>query len=330
MLSLIHIYRIVDKYRQGDLLTTAEIRDYIQEIADWTTKMTCYRERAIKKIQMEESQKRLREYDYANGVNKRCKKVVISDRAYASIVAESLSRDPLETGGILLGHYENGIWYVVESTDPVSYTHLKAKDTLIWKYASEDEIISASLSGSVYAPNDTMNSILSVFDQKMRTFTIQPTLLNMLASNNIDIDSVGKQRTAIFLITPDEKTTYHRLVSLFIKQSYESIIYSASLNKGNRVNNRINYILDEFSSLPAINDMPAMISAARSRMIRFLLIVQSKHQLEKRYKEEAATIISNCNNWIFLTSRELDLLRELSELCGEKANRTPNLSLIHI
>ena len=167
----------------------------------------------------------------------------------------------------------------------------KAKDTLIWKYASEDEIISASLSGSVYAPNDTMNSILSVFDQKMRTFTIQPTLLNMLASNNIDIDSVGKQRTAIFLITPDEKTTYHRLVSLFIKQSYESIIYSASLNKGNRVNNRINYILDEFSSLPAINDMPAMISAARSRMIRFLLIVQSKHQLEKRYKEEAATCL---------------------------------------
>ena len=198
---------------------------------------------------------------------------------------------------------------------------------MLWKYASEDEIISASLSGSVYAPNDTMNSILSVFDQKMRTFTIQPTLLNMLASNNIDIDSVGKQKTAIFLITPDEKTTYHRLVSLFIKQSYESIIYSAYLNEGNRVTNRINYILDEFSSLPAINDMPAMISAARSRMIRFLLIVQSKHQLEKRYKEEAATIISNCNNWIFLTSRELDLLRELSELCGEKANRTPNISV---
>lgn len=117
-LSTLRMNRIVDKYRQGDLLTTAEIRDYIQEIADWTTKMTCYRERAIKKIQMEESQKRLREYDYANGVNKRCKKVVISDRAYASIVAESLSRDPLETGGILLGHYENGIWYVVESTDP--------------------------------------------------------------------------------------------------------------------------------------------------------------------------------------------------------------------
>ena len=57
------------------------------------------------------------------------------------------------------------------------------------------------------------------------------------------------------------------------------------------------------------------------------MIVQSKHQLKKRYKEEADTIISNCSNWIFLTSRELELLRELSELCGEKANRTPNISV---
>lgn len=203
----------------------------------------------------------------------------------------------------------------------------KAKDSILWKYASEDELISASLSGSIFAPNDTMNSILSVFDQKMRSFTIQPTLLDMLANNDIDIAKIGTEKTAVFLITPDEKTTYHMLVSLFIKQSYEYLIYTATLNRLNKVENRINYILDEFSSLPAINDMPAMISAARSRDIRFLLIVQSKHQLKKRYKEEADTIISNCSNWIFLTSRELELLRELSELCGEKANRTPNISV---
>lgn len=51
-------------------------------------------------------------------VCRECEKIVISDRAYASILAEALARDPLETGGILLGHYENGVWYVVESTDP--------------------------------------------------------------------------------------------------------------------------------------------------------------------------------------------------------------------
>lgn len=206
----------------------------------------------------------------------------------------------------------------------------RPQDNVLWKYASGDELISARLSGSIDTADDTRKGILSVFDQKLGAFTIRKTLLDMLANNDIDIGLVGCKKTAIFLITPDEKTTYHPLVSVFVKQSYEYLIYIAAQSQSNTVENRVNYILDEFSSLPAINDMPAMISAARSRDIRFLLIVQSKHQLKKRYKEEADTIISNCNNWIFLTSRELELLRELSELCGEKANRLPNISVFDL
>ena len=130
------------------------------------------------------------------------------------------------------------------------------------------------------------------------------------------------------MITPDEKTTYHRLVSLFISQSYQYLIYSALKNENRRVNIRINYILDEFSSLPAIgSDFPSMIVASRSRNIRFLIVAQSKNQLVKRYKEEAETIISNCTNWIFITSRELKLLQEISELCGKDSNNKPNMSI---
>lgn len=201
------------------------------------------------------------------------------------------------------------------------------QNTLLWKYASEDELVAASLSGSVYAPKDTMNSILSVFDQKMRSFTIQPTLLDMLANNDFDIADIGKAKTAVFLITPDEKTSYHRLVSMFIKESYEYLIYLATQTPDNKVENRINYILDEFSSLPQIADMPSMISAARSRDIRFLLVVQSQSSLKQRYLNEAETIISNCTNWIFFTSRELSLLQELSELCGMQKNKQPNISV---
>lgn len=203
----------------------------------------------------------------------------------------------------------------------------QAQNTILWKYASEDELVAASLSGSIYAPKDTMNSILSVFDQKMRSFTIQPTLLDMLANNDFDIADIGKRKTAVFLITPDEKTSYHRLVSMFVKESYEYLIYLATQTENNKVENRINYILDEFSSLPKIADMPSMISAARSRDIRFLLVVQSQSSLKQRYAEEAETIISNCTNWIFFTSRELGLLRELSELCGTQKNHMPNISI---
>lgn len=115
---------------------------------------------------------------------------------------------------------------------------------------------------------------------------------------------------------PDEKTTYHRLISLFVKQSYEYMICQAQKLSSGSFNTRINYILDEFLTLPTIKDFSAMITAARSRNIRFNLCIQSQQQLVYRYREEAETIKSNCNNWIFLTSRELKLLQEISSLAG--------------
>ena len=71
--------------------------------------------------------------------------------------------------------------------------------------------------------------------------------------------------------------------------------------------------------------MPQMITASRSRNIRFTLIVQSKHQLRQRYQEETDTIMSNCANWMFLTSRETELLRDLSELSGVSSHNSEPL-----
>ena len=203
------------------------------------------------------------------------------------------------------------------------------KNDVLWSYAKEDPIICSALIGTVETANDTRASILSVFDQKMRMFIIQPNLLDTLSVNDFELDIIGKKPTALFLIVPDEKTGYHGLASLFIKQSYEYMIFNAqSYSEQNgfhvgKLKNRVNYILDEFSSLPTIRDFPAMITAARSRNIRFNLVIQSKHQLIQRYKDEAETIKTNCNNWIFFTSRELDILEEISSLCGKTLADNP-------
>lgn len=199
----------------------------------------------------------------------------------------------------------------------------------LWNYAKEDDIVTSSLIGTVETANDTRAGILSTFDQKTRMFLLQPNILDMLANNDIDFESIGQKPTAVFLIVPDEKTGYHGLVSLFIKQSYEYLIYKAQTTEENdgfhvgTLKNRLNYVLDEFSSLPTINDFPAMVTAARSRNIRFTLVVQSKHQLLQRYKEETETIQTNCNNWIFFTSRELQILEEISSLCGKTVEDSP-------
>ncbi len=197
----------------------------------------------------------------------------------------------------------------------------------IGKYIKNDEIIEASLTGSLGNAEKTQQNIISLFDSKMRVFIIQPELSQMLSRGNPILNSVGQEKTAVFLIMPDEKTSYHKLVSVFIKQSYEYFIYQAQGLPNKKMPVRINYILDEFSSLPTIEDFPSMISAARSRNIRFNLIIQSQHQLEQRYDKEAETIKANCANLVFLTSRELPLLQDLSALCGLRASGKPLISV---
>lgn len=209
----------------------------------------------------------------------------------------------------------------------------KQRPSILWSYAKSDPIIASSLVGTVETALDTQGGIISTFDQKVRMFSIQPNLMEMLANSTIDLDSMDKKPTAIFVILPDEKTGYHALASLFIKQSYEYLIFRAQSETSNpgitigRLKNRVNYLLDEFSSMPTIQDFPAMITAARSRNIRFTLLIQSKHQLLQRYKQETETIMTNCTNWIILTSREYSFLEEISSLCG-KTNENPPMPVI--
>lgn len=219
-------------------------------------------------------------------------------------------------------------------TDLFSSTRSESiKRSELWKYVEKHETIRARLMGIVICPSDTMSCILSVFDQHMSSFKLQPRLVEMMSSNTLRLDEVGFKPHAIFLIMPDEKSTYHKIVTVFIKQIYEYLIGAAyKASKDGMFPIRVNFLLDEFSSLPMIADFPQMIAASRSRNIRFTIIVQSKHQLRQRYEDETETIQSNCGNWMFLYSRELDLLREISELAGRKNDSPliPVSSLQHL
>ena len=262
---------------------------------------------------------------------------------FANDIAENLTHqdasktDPFwdnSAGSLFFGLTILLFKYCQEYNEPTSAVHIgniirlrnklfsEMRQSPLWRYIKKDDFINSALSGTMEAPNDTRQSILSVFDEKMRIFLIQPNLINLLASNDISFDMITEEKTVVFLILPDEKTSYHKLASLFIKQSYEYIIFNAQQKNKivdkQRNSVRLNYIIDEFSTLPTIKDFPSMITAARSRNIRFNIVVQSKHQLQLRYAEETDTIMANCVNWIFLSSRELKFLQELSLLCGDK------------
>ena len=172
--------------------------------------------------------------------------------------------------------------------------------------------------GTVNAPNETKGGIVSVLKQKVKTLAVTKNLSEMLSKSDFEMDTIGEKPTAVFMIIQDEKTTYHSLATIFVKQCYESLI-SVAHKHGGQLPVRVNFLLDEFANMPKFKDITTMVTAARSRRIRFLFIIQNFAQIKEKYGDhEAETIRGNCGNLIYLLTGELAALEEISKLCGDK------------
>lgn len=197
--------------------------------------------------------------------------------------------------------------------------------TYIKEYFSFKDPASASVinaSSTINAPTDTKGSILSVFRQKIKLFASRENLSEMLSHSDIELADIGRRKTALFIVVQDEKKTYHSLVTILLKQCYETLIGVAQEN-GGELPVRTNFLLDEFANMPPLKDVTTMITAARSRHIRFTMIIQNYAQLNQVYgKENAETIRGNCGNIIYLISAELAALEEISKMCGEVKSKS--------
>lgn len=194
-----------------------------------------------------------------------------------------------------------GTTYIKEyfnSKDPSSPAYINASSTLM-------------------SPTDTKGSILAVFKQKIKLFSSRENLSEMLSYSDFDMEDIGRKKTAVFIVIQDEKKTYHSLVTIFIKQCYETLIDVAQ-ESGGKLTYRTNFILDEFANMPPLKDVTTMVTAARSRKIRFNFIIQNFSQLNQVYgTENGETIKGNCGNIIYLISSEIKALEEISKMCGE-------------
>ena len=203
-------------------------------------------------------------------------------------------------------------------------------------FAGKDPNSAAAINASstIMAPNETKGSILSVFKQKVKLFASRENLSEMLSHSDISLESIGEKPTAVFIVIQDEKKTYHSLVTILLKQIYETLIGVAQKH-GGKLPVRTNFLLDEFANMPPLKDVTTMITAARSRAIRFTMIIQNFAQLDDVYgKEEAETIRGNCGNIIYLITTELKALEEISKMCGEvkskKDDKTASTPLVTV
>jgi len=175
-----------------------------------------------------------------------------------------------------------------------------------------------NLSSITNNASDTRNSIVSVFEGMISDYCNQELLLDLFSKSEIDIASIGKKPTALFFILPDDSDAMYPVATYFVKQVYSTLISLADEQMDGILPNKVTFLLDEFANFAKLPTMHAMLTAARSRGIRFVLVCQSMDQLIDKYGEPGMEILlSNCRVWLYMSCRNLPFLQRLINLAGQ-------------
>ena len=166
-----------------------------------------------------------------------------------------------------------------------------------------------------FAKGETRATLFSVLATTIKLFS-DTGIANLTSRTDFELDDIGKKKTAVFLIIPDEKESRHELASLFIDQCYQALVNTAQSYTTGKMPIRVNFILDEVCNMPPINSISNKITVSRSRNIRFTLVIQDFDQLKEKYKESAGTIKSNCS-WVYLLTSDNESAKEISSRLGK-------------
>ncbi|SHN87939.1 VirD4-like conjugal transfer protein, CD1115 family [Desulfitobacterium chlororespirans] len=179
---------------------------------------------------------------------------------------------------------------------------------------------------SEIAPSRTRGSFYTAALSTLRLFANNPSIHAMTSGHELDTRAIGVKKTAVFIILPDEKTTYYPLASLLVSQLYEQLVKVAD-ERGGRLKRRVNFFLEEFGNFVKIPAFDNKLTVGGGRGIRFHLFLQSFAQLEEKYgREVARTIRGNCETWIYLQADDGETRKEISEKLGNYTVSSYSLS----
>lgn len=144
-----------------------------------------------------------------------------------------------------------------------------------------------------------------------------PNMMKITTSNDIDFEDLGKELTAIYVVSPDSHSTYNYILTIFYGQLLQRLYALADRNGGN-LNQQVYLLLDEFANIGKIPDFNQKLSTSRSRGISMSIIVQSLDQLIDLYKDLHENIIANCDTQLFLGSQSIKTCEYISKSLGQK------------
>ncbi len=175
------------------------------------------------------------------------------------------------------------------------------------------------------AAGKTAKSILISCGARLAPFDIQE-LRDLMSEDELELDCIGDRKTALFVIISDTDDTFNFVVSIMYSQLFNLLCDKADDVYGGRLPVHVRFLLDEFANIGLIPKFEKLIATIRSREISASIILQAQSQLKAIYKDNADTIIGNCDSTLFLGGKEKTTLKELSETLGKETIDLYNIS----
>lgn len=167
------------------------------------------------------------------------------------------------------------------------------------------------------AAGKTAKSILISCGARLASFDIQE-LRDLMKEDELELDTLGDRKTALFVIISDTDDTFNFVVSIMYSQLFNLLCDKADDVYGGRLPVHVRCLLDEFANIGLIPKFEKLIATIRSREISASIILQAQSQLKAIYKDNADTIVGNCDSTLFLGGKEKTTLKELSETLGKE------------
>ena len=175
------------------------------------------------------------------------------------------------------------------------------------------------------AAGKTLKSILVSCGARLAPFDIKE-LRDLMETDELELDTLGDEKTALFVILSDTDSTFNFVAALMYSQLFNLLCDKADDFYGGRLPVHVRLILDEFANIGQIPNFDKLIATIRSREISASIILQSQSQLKTIYKDAADTIAGNCDSTLFLGGKEKSTLKEISELLGKETIDLSNQS----
>ncbi|MBQ5318786.1 MAG: type IV secretory system conjugative DNA transfer family protein [Oscillospiraceae bacterium] len=167
------------------------------------------------------------------------------------------------------------------------------------------------------AAGKTAKSILISCGARLAPFDIAE-LRDLTEYDELQLDTLGDKKTALFVIISDTDDTFNFIVAIMYTQLFNLLCDKADDEYGGRLPVHVRFILDEFANIGQIPKFDKLIATIRSREISASIILQAQSQLKAIYKDNADTIVGNCDTTLFLGGKEKTTLKEISEILGKE------------